>query len=93
MHSGDEREALSFWYEHCLMALEVLMHELSIHQEELGSISDEAPCTRLQEVGRCKGVEQDCLNTIKVVIHMLSYLGTKYIGWVFFLSKLILKVG
>jgi len=39
---GDERETLFLQYNHLVMALEVPMHELSIHQEELGCIMDEA---------------------------------------------------
>jgi len=42
MCSGDERETLFLQYNHLVMALEVLIHELSIHQEELGCIMDDA---------------------------------------------------
>jgi len=42
MYSGDERELLFLQYNHQVMALEVLIHELSIHQEKLGCLMDEA---------------------------------------------------
>jgi len=44
---GDERELLFLWYNHLVMALEVLTHELSIHQDKLGCIMDEAMKYRL----------------------------------------------
>jgi len=42
MCPGDERELFLFQYNHFVMALEVLMHEVSVYQEELGCIMDEA---------------------------------------------------
>src|SRR5882724_9275129 len=33
MHSGDEGEDLSSWYDYFVTALDVLAHELSVHQE------------------------------------------------------------
>src|SRR5882724_5033182 len=35
MHSGDEGVTLFSWYDNFVMALDVKMHELSSHQEEL----------------------------------------------------------
>jgi len=70
-----------------------MMHELSIHKEELGSILDEAVFTRFWGVSRCKGIKQDFPNTIKVAISMLSHFRMRYMRWWFFHSKFILKVG
>jgi len=93
MHLGAEGETLFFQYDHFVMALEITMHELYIHKEELGSILEKAVCTRFWEVGRGKGLKQDSLNTIKVVIGMLSHLRMRCIRWGFFLSKFFLNVG
>jgi len=57
MHSRDEGETFSSQNDHLMMVLDVMMHELSIHQEELGSILNKAPHTRFQEVGRCEKVK------------------------------------
>ena len=42
MCSGDEGEALVFWYDNLVSSLEIMTHKHSIHQEELGCILDEA---------------------------------------------------